>query len=45
MTLGLEGKLQSSSYGNLGMDGASTGATGEEACLVFIFWFLLVPLS
>jgi hypothetical protein len=30
---------------NLSVDEASTGTTGGEAALVFIFWLLLVLLS
>jgi hypothetical protein len=37
MTLGLERRLQLSSKGNLSMDRISTGTTGAEVGLVFVF--------
>jgi hypothetical protein len=37
MTLGSKRRLQLSSGGNLSMDGTSTGTTGVEVGLVFIF--------
>jgi hypothetical protein len=44
MTLGSKRRLQSSSGGNLSVDGASTGVTKGEAGLAFFFFILLIPL-
>jgi hypothetical protein len=49
MTLGSERRLQSSSDRNISastgcVNVASTGITGGEAGMVFIFWLLLVTL-
>jgi hypothetical protein len=44
MVRGLERRLQLSSGRNLSVGAASTGTTEGEACLVFIFELLLVPL-
>jgi hypothetical protein len=44
MNRGSERRLQASSNENLSICAAFTGTTRGEACLVFIFRLLLVPL-
>jgi hypothetical protein len=45
MTLWLERRLQSSSGGNLSVDGASTGSTRGEAVLASFFILLVTLIS